>query len=47
MSEEKGKVLTRIFIQPDGTIVVTDLWEEIGEILKEEDGFTHVVDPSL
>jgi len=50
MSEVKptdAQILTRIFIQADGNLVVTDLWEEIEKLLKPEDGFTHDVDPSL
>ena len=45
--EEGGQILTRIYIQPDGNLLITDLWEEVQELLDEEDGFTHVVDPSL
>lgn len=43
----QGQVLTRIFIQADGNLLVTDLWEEIETLLKKEEGFSHVVDPSL
>lgn len=29
-----GKVLTRIFIEENGDLVVTDLWEEIRAVLE-------------
>jgi len=46
-ARDGGRILTRIYIQPDGNLLVTDLWEEVEGLLEKEDGFTHVVDPSL
>ena len=33
MSKEK-QVLTRIYVNAEGEVVVTDLWEEVREMLK-------------
>lgn len=33
MTQEPEKILTRIYIKPDGNVIVTDLWEEIYDLL--------------
>jgi hypothetical protein len=37
---EPKKVLTRIYIEPSGDLVVTDLWDEIRQVLGDGDGST-------
>lgn len=36
---ERGRVLTRLFIKPDGDVIVTDLWEEVREMLGQRGEF--------
>lgn len=46
IAPEPKRVLTRIYIQPDGNLVVTDLWEEARMLLPEDRGF-HVEDENI
>jgi hypothetical protein len=40
-SPANGKVLTRIYIESDGNVVVTDLWEDLRtKLLNATKGFT-------
>ena len=31
---EAPKILTRIYIKPDGDLIVTDMWDEVPKLLK-------------
>lgn len=37
-SNPTPKLLSKIYIEHDGTVVVTDLWEEISELVDELEG---------
>ena len=37
-SELTPKLLSKIYIGPDGTVVVTDLWEEISPLIDALEG---------
>lgn len=39
VKEPKSRVLTRLFIRPDGDVIVTDLWEEVRALLMERGDF--------
>ncbi len=34
-NSDKKAVVTRIYIQPDGDLIVTDLWDEVRKLLNE------------
>ncbi len=34
-SSKSEKVLTRIYIKPDGDLVVTDMWDEVRALLEK------------
>lgn len=38
-NKPETKVLTRIYVNDEGNIVVTDLWSEIRELLIAQGGF--------
>jgi hypothetical protein len=40
-SVEKEKILTRIYVQENGNLLVTDMWEEVRDLLlnSEEQNF--------
>ncbi len=38
MADNQESILTRIFINEEGDVIVTDLWDDVYQILFQEEG---------